>query len=267
MSDPAAQPIVIHFKDGRLDRGLLTSSLLTHESLQYCRRGVYGERRSDPRLWFVADVKIDQVTVGRVTDVNARGAFVETLAPYATGTVITMSLRLDADPIDTAARVVFSDPGVGMGVEFLRLTAATRHRVDAALHRLNGASGSGAGRRRGSRRHTPAPGHAPRWDERKQDRRHAATDESPEPIAVDLEQVKSVFFVESDARPEIAGGNSDPLDRQVTVEFRDGETIQGTLRDFAPETVGFFITLRVDERHAHTVYVVKSSVKSLETVF
>jgi hypothetical protein len=269
VSESSGQPIVIHFKDGRIDRGLLASSLLTHETLRYRPQVINGERRGDSRLPILTDVKVDRLAVGRVTDVSARGAFVETLAPYPVGTVVTVSLRLGAEPIETAARVVFSDPGVGIGVEFIRLSTVARHRIDAGLFRLvNGERDSVSGRRRAAtRRAVPAPCASPRWDGRKQDRRQAAEMEPADPIAVDLETVKSIFFVESDERPGVGAGGADPLDRQVTLEFRNGEMIQGTLRDFAPDTVGFFIALRLDERHAHTVYVVKSAVKSLQTVF
>ncbi|MFZ5876809.1 MAG: PilZ domain-containing protein [Nitrospirota bacterium] len=271
MSESSAQPIVIHFKDGRIDRGLLASSLLTHETLQYRPRTIDGERRGDSRLPVLTDAKIDRLTVVRVTDVSARGAFVETLTPYPVGTVVTVSLRLGAEPIETAARIAFSDPGVGMGVEFIRLSTAERHRLDAGLHRLvNGGSTAVSGRRRAANRRTsPGPDARPRWDGRRQDRRQSNVSvmETAQPIPVDLETVKSIFFVESTVRPEVAEGGAALLDRQVTVEFRDGEMIQGTLGDFSPDTVGFFIALRLDERHAHTVYVVKSAVKSLQTVF
>jgi hypothetical protein len=86
-------------------------------------------------------------------------------------------------------------------------------------------------------------------------------------VQVDLTTVKSIFFVDPDERSTATEWESDPLDRQVTVEFRDGEMIQGTLRDFSPDTAGFFVALRLDERNAHTVYVVKSAVKSIQTVF
>lgn len=271
MPESSVHHIVIHFKDGRIDRGLLTSSLLTHETLRYRPQAVTGERRGDSRLPYLTDVTIDRVTVGRVTDVSASGTFVETLAPYTVGMTVTLSLRLDADPLETAARVVFSDPGVGMGVEFTGLSAAARHRLDAGLHRLgNGGHGPTTGRRRAANRRTarpPAPGAPPWWNGRKEDRRQCADGESAEPITVDLETVKSIFFVESDERPGVGAGGSDFADRHVTVEFRDGEAIQGTLTDFTSDTVGFFVALRLDERHTHTVYVVKSAVKSLQTVF
>jgi hypothetical protein len=179
-----------------------------------------------------------------------------------------MSLRLGSEPLEVSARIVFADPGVGMGVEFIQLTTAERHRMDAALHRLvNRGRGPASGRRRAENRRTTAVAvdSRPRWDGRRQDRRQTTEAASVESIAVELETVKSIFFVESDERPGVGNMGTDPFDREVTVEFRDGEMIQGTVRDFSLDTVGFFISLRLDDRYAHTVYVVKSAVKSLQT--
>jgi hypothetical protein len=267
MPESSAQPIVIHFKDGRIDRGILVSSLLTHEALRYRPQTITGERRGDSRLPVLTDAKIDRLSVVRVTDVSARGAFVETLTPYPMGTVVSMSMRLGSEPIEAAARIVFADPGVGMGVEFIQLTTAERHRLDAALHRLvNRGRGPVSGRRRTENRRTePTIDSRPRWDGRRQDRRQTTETTAADTIAVDLETVKSIFFVESDERPGVGNSAADPFDREVAVEFRDGEMIQGTVRDFSLDTVGFFISLRLDDRHAHTVYVVKSAVKCLQT--
>jgi hypothetical protein len=267
MRESSAQPIVIHFKDGRIDRGILASSLLTHEALRYRPQTINGERRADSRLPVLTDARIDRLTVVRVTDVSARGAFVETLTPYPMGTVVTISLRLGSEQIEAAARIVFADPGVGMGVEYTQLTTAERHRIDAALHRLgNRGRGSASGRRHTGNRRTPASDDSrPRWDGRRQDRRQTTETAPAEPIAVDLNSVKSVFFVASEERPGTGSPGTDPFAREVTVEFRDGEMIQGTVRDFSLDTLGFFISLRLDDRHAHTVYVVKSAVKCLQT--
>jgi small nuclear ribonucleoprotein (snRNP)-like protein len=270
ISESRTHSIVIHFKDGRIDRGVLTSSLLSGTTLTYRPNVVNGERRITARVPLITEAKIDRLTVGRVTDVSAQGAFVETLAPYAIGTVLTLSLRIDGELIDTPARVVYSDPGVGMGLEFMRPSTTARHRVDAALHRLvRGEHTPAAGRRRKANRRTARPPDGPRrWDSRHHDRRHGARSLTADPVVVELAGVKSIFFVESvesNDRPPGVDWGVDPLDRQVSVEFRDGETIHGTARDIDPDSPGFFIALRLDDHHTHTVYVVKSAVKSIQT--
>ncbi len=266
-----AYPIVIHFKDGRIDRGTLLSSLLSEGTLRYHPHRAGDERRSAPRLPVLTEVKSDRVTVGRASDVSARGLFLETLTPYAVGTLLTVTLRLgDADTVEADARVVFTDPGVGMGLEFKRLSAAARHRLDAAVHRLAKTSKTPlSGRRRASDRRDE-PGAATRrrpWNTRKADRRCPTAHETPPPVEVALADVKSIFFVDPAQHETPPDWGPDPLDRQVTVQFRDGETIHGTLHDMPPDSVGFFLGLRLDQQNTHTVYVVKSAVKSIQTVF
>jgi hypothetical protein len=170
------------------------------------------------------------------------------------GTLLNVALRLDGGAIEVDARVVFADPGVGVGLEFKRVSAAVRHRLDAAIHRLAKTvhAESPLGRRQTvDRRDERGTVRRRQWDGRKSDRRCVTDPETLPPVAVE-------------AIPE---WGADPLDRQVTVEFRDGETIHGTLHEMAPDAAGFFVALRLDERNTHTVYVVKSAVKSIQTVF
>lgn len=264
-----AYPIIIHFKDGRIDRGTLLSSLLSEGPFRYRPQTAADERRGVPRLPFLTEVKVDRVTVGRASDVSARGLFLETLTPYAVGTVLHVALRVDTETIEAEARAVFADPGVGIGIEFKRLSAAVRHRLEAALHRLakTTQASPSSGRRRTAERRDEAGTARRRWDGRKGERRSRTDIQELPPAEVDLAKVKSVFFVDpaqDDALPE---WGADPMDRQVTVEFRDGETIHGTLHEMSPDAVGFFVALRLDERNTHSVYVVKSAVKSIQTVF
>jgi hypothetical protein len=269
LQSATAYPIVIHFKDGCIDRGTLLSSLLAEGTLRYRPQMAGDERRRAPRLPFLTEVKIDRVMVGRASDVSARGLFLETLTPYAVGTVLNVALRLDAETIEAEARAVFADPGVGIGIEFKRLSAAVRHRLDAALHRLAKtaqASPSSGRRRTAERRDEPAASRRP-WDGRKGDRRCRTDAEAQPPVEIDLANVKSIFFVDPAQHEALPEWGPDPMDRQVTVEFRDGETIHGTLHEMSPDAAGFFVALRLDERNTHTVYVVKSAVKSIQTVF
>ncbi|MEW6684166.1 MAG: PilZ domain-containing protein [Nitrospirota bacterium] len=264
-----AYPIIIHFKDGRIDRGTLLSSLLAEGPLRYRPQTAADERRGVPRLPFLTEVKVDRVMVGRASDVSVRGMFLETLTPYAVGTVLHVALRVDTETIEAEARVVFADPGVGIGLEFKRLSAAVRHRLEAVLHRLakTTQASPSSGRRTTERRDDAGTARRP-WDGRKGERRSRTGLHELPPAEVDLANVKSVFFVDpapnDNALPE---WGADPMDRQVTVEFRDGETIHGTLREMSPDALGFFVALRLDERNTHSVYVVKSAVKSIQTVF
>lgn len=265
-----AYPIVIHFKDGRIDRGTLLSSLLSDGPLRYRPHTPGDERRSSPRLPFLTEIRIDGSTVGRASDVSVRGLFLETLTPYAVDTVLNVALRLDGDVIEVAARVAFVDPGVGLGLEFKRLSAAARHRLDAAVHRLAKTvhAPPALGRRRtADRRGERGIARRRPWDGRKAERRSGSEPDALPAVEVGLAEVKSIFFVDPAQREAVPDWGADHLDQQVTVEFRDGETIHGTLYEMSPDAAGFFVALRLDERNTHTVYVVKSAVTSIQTVF
>ncbi len=270
MEPTTAYPIVIHFKDGRIDRGTLLSSLLSEGPLRYRPLMAGDERRTVARLPFLTEVKIDGCTVGRASDVSARGVFLETLTPYSVGTLLTVALRIDGDAIEVQARVAFADPGVGMGLEFNRLSAAARHRVDAAVHRLAKTvhAPPASGRRQtGNRRDDRGAARRRQWDGRKGERRSGTEPDASPAVEVGLAEIKSIFFVDPAQREALPDWGADPLDRPVSVEFRDGETIHGTLHEMSPDAEGFFVALRIDERHTHTVYVVKSAVKSIQTAF
>ena len=53
------------------------------------------------------------------TDISGRGCYVETLLPLPLGTQGTITFWMDDDKVQTSAVVRASDPGVGMGIEFI----------------------------------------------------------------------------------------------------------------------------------------------------
>jgi len=55
------------------------------------------------------------------SDIGGRGCYVETLVPFPLGTPLHISFWIGEEKISTAAMVRASDPGVGMGIEFIGL--------------------------------------------------------------------------------------------------------------------------------------------------
>jgi len=55
------------------------------------------------------------------TDIGGRGCYIETLLPLPMGTVINVTFWLDSEKVHASAVVRTSDPGVGMGLEFIDL--------------------------------------------------------------------------------------------------------------------------------------------------
>lgn len=71
------------------------------------------------------------------TDISASGCYVETISPFATGTSLTVDLRFATERILTRAFVRSSDPGVGMGIEFVGLTSDEQQRFQEYLRAMN----------------------------------------------------------------------------------------------------------------------------------
>jgi hypothetical protein len=55
------------------------------------------------------------------SDIGGRGCYVETLVPFPLGTPVHISFWVNEEKISSAAMVRASDPGVGMGIEFIGL--------------------------------------------------------------------------------------------------------------------------------------------------
>ena len=91
-----------------------------------------------------------------------------------------------------------------------------------------------------------------------------------DPVTVRLDQLKSVFFVESfegnpnrkDAAEPAAGDHVSG--RKVTVRFTDGETLTGGVMDFNPSGVGFFLFPADRASNNQKIFVINSAVVEVE---
>jgi hypothetical protein len=71
------------------------------------------------------------------TDVSGNGCYVETIYPLAKGTPIKADFWIESEKITTSAVIRASDPGVGMGIEFIGLPEDTKRRVQDYLDRID----------------------------------------------------------------------------------------------------------------------------------
>ena len=263
---------MVHFRDGRVEKGHLCSSLLTGTSLRYLPSAPsLGERRREARVPLFSEVTIENLGVRLGVDVSPHGMYVETLTPYPVGAVLRVGIRFGRKTIALGAKTVFTDPGIGMGLEFNHLSSATRHELEALVHHATTSRDRGLSSSRRAnidRRRRPLTSVEPtRWNARSNDRRRSRTTTSttpaPSPVDIAFSALKSIFFV----NPNETTGLPDPppasMDRYAIVEFRDGEEIEGTLRDLSPEPAGLFIDLHLNEHTFHPVYVIKSAVKRI----
>jgi hypothetical protein len=69
-------------------------------------------------------------------DASGRGCYVESLVPLPLGTKLSITFWIDSEKISTRATVRASDPGVGMGIEFLGFDEKIKVRLQAHLETL-----------------------------------------------------------------------------------------------------------------------------------
>jgi len=71
------------------------------------------------------------------TDIGGRGCYVETLLPLAMGTRVKVKFWIDSEKIQSGGIVRASDPGVGMGIEFIDLDNKVQEALQRHLDKLN----------------------------------------------------------------------------------------------------------------------------------
>jgi hypothetical protein len=71
------------------------------------------------------------------SDIGGRGCYVETMVPFPLGTPLHMTFWIGEEKITTAAMVRASDPGVGMGIEFIGMPEDKQMRFQAHLDEVD----------------------------------------------------------------------------------------------------------------------------------
>ena len=71
------------------------------------------------------------------TDISGRGCYVESLVPLPTGTELLITFWIDSDKVHTKGLVRTSDPGVGMGIEFVELDMQIQQRLQDYLAKID----------------------------------------------------------------------------------------------------------------------------------
>jgi uncharacterized protein (TIGR02266 family) len=93
-------------------------------------------RRSSPRVVLGVPVAYrvgNTIATSLTLNVSHGGVAVRTTNPHETGTLLRVRFRLPGDhgEVDAEARVVWSDPRAGMGLQFVGVDARTQARLDA----------------------------------------------------------------------------------------------------------------------------------------
>jgi hypothetical protein len=77
------------------------------------------------------------------TDIGGRGCYVETLLPLSLGTKVNVTFWVESEKVQTSGIVRTSDPGVGMGIEFMA-DNAVQEWLQAHLDKLDDSIGGKA---------------------------------------------------------------------------------------------------------------------------
>lgn len=99
------------------------------------------EKRRSPRVPTSTGIWVSWQTDGprsvcRVRDLSLGGAFVSTDSPAPSGSAVKLLFALPEGEVRIDSIVRYSEPKSGMGVEFKRMSAVARTRLQELLRRL-----------------------------------------------------------------------------------------------------------------------------------
>ena len=114
------------------------------------------DRRVHPRYAFKAAIEVVASEPGariktRVKDLSQQGCYVDTDSPFALGTVTEVRLSKGAEAFEAQARVVYNQPGKGMGLMFVAIRPDQLQTLDAWIVESRETSWLAANRRRSQR--------------------------------------------------------------------------------------------------------------------
>ncbi len=96
------------------------------------------ERRIVNRHPFTANAEVIDPKTGsqisaRTSDMGLGGCYVDTMNPFAEGTLVQLQIHIGNSVFETSARVAYAHAGLGMGLVFTDLTMEKVNRLDSLL--------------------------------------------------------------------------------------------------------------------------------------
>ncbi len=106
-------------------------------------RRVGRERRTSPRYAFTAtcdatEPKSGAKIVGRTSDLGRGGCYIDTIGPFPPGTNLVVRINRDNQTLRMAGKVIFAQPGMGMGLAFSENPADQKAILDQWIAELSG---------------------------------------------------------------------------------------------------------------------------------
>ncbi len=96
------------------------------------------KRRAVRRCPLVASAEVTELSSGtllsgRSSELGLGGCYVDSLNPFPEGTLVALRILRDQGVFETKAKVVYCDPGFGMGLAFTDMTRDHRSLLEAWL--------------------------------------------------------------------------------------------------------------------------------------
>jgi hypothetical protein len=103
----------------------------------------FRDKREVPRYSFFAEVTVTDVAndmrmSGRISEISRKGCYVDILNPLPVGTSLKLKISRDQGIFMTPGTIIYTQPGMGMGVAFIDIPADQLKTLDTWLAELNG---------------------------------------------------------------------------------------------------------------------------------
>jgi len=104
--------------------------------------GQYTNNREVPRFTLIAtailrEPETDTKIAGRISELSRKGCYVDTLINLPEGTKLEVHISRDQGVFETSGKIVYVQPGMGMGVAFVDVPAEHLKILDSWLAELS----------------------------------------------------------------------------------------------------------------------------------
>jgi hypothetical protein len=101
----------------------------------------FRDKREVPRYSFIAEVTVTDVAndarmSGRISEISRKGCYVDILNPLPVDTSLQLTISRDQGAFTTPGKIIYVQPGMGMGVAFVNTPADQLKTLDAWLAEL-----------------------------------------------------------------------------------------------------------------------------------
>lgn len=95
-------------------------------------------RRGGPRVTLVAEAIITDTKTGtsfrgRISELASKGCYLDVLNPLPDGSAVSVKIKRDKGVFESKGKIVYNNPGMGLGVEFQDTPAEQQQLLDGWL--------------------------------------------------------------------------------------------------------------------------------------